>query len=558
MVFNMTIKAKILILSIFTVLASSFSLTLLNVVGVKNLSEKNIVATRERMMDIKKQEVKQFTDLASSAIKDILDTTDDSIRQESLAKRINNLRFGEDGYFFAYSGDGVVTAHATASLIGQNLLSLKSKNGVAFIRELIAAAKRGGDYVLYNRPKLNQEGQFMKLGYAIWIPEVKWMIGTSFYIDDIDDVIAELRVEQSKKINSAIVSTILISGIIATILIVLSLALINTIVRPLKRITHRLNDIASENGDLTQRLDASTNDELGALARAFNLFVDKVHSLVKKTAETAESVNDSATNSQNLSNKITQSVNNQRMQTDMVATAMNEMSASAQEVSNNASEAARSADAANTSCNSAKDVVANSIHSVKSLVNEIERASTVINDLKGDVGEIVTVLDVIRGIAEQTNLLALNAAIEAARAGEQGRGFAVVADEVRTLASRTQDSTKEIQEMIERLQKGSEEAVNVMISSKTVGEETVEHSSSAGSSLDDIALSVSAINSMNAQIANAAREQSQVGESINENLTRILTESDVTTEATSDSHKTSSDLASKATELSSLIHQFKI
>jgi methyl-accepting chemotaxis protein len=204
-----------------------------------------------------------------------------------------------------------------------------------------------------------------------------------------------------------------------------------------------------------------------------------------------------------------------------------------------------------------KKVVATSIDSVKSLVDEVDKASGVINNLKEDVGEIVSVLDVIRGIAEQTNLLALNAAIEAARAGEQGRGFAVVADEVRTLASRTQDSTQEIQGMIERLQHGSEEAVNVMQTSKSAGEETVEHSASAGIRLDEIVDAVSAINNMNAQIANAAKEQSQVGASINDNLSQILSESEKTSQATSTSQQASSALAAQAAELSSLIGQFK-
>lgn len=554
----MTIKAKILALSIATVLISSLVLAFINVSKIQKVSEENIERTRDRLMDIKKEELKQFTDLAYTAIQDILKSSDDANRKSALVDRLSNLRFGSDGYFFAYSGDGVVTAHAKESLIGKNLWDLKSENGVALIQELIAAAKRGGDYVLYDWPKLNQEGQFMKLGYAIWLPEIEWMLGTGFYIDDIDTTIADLKAEQAQQITSTIISTFLVAGIITVILIALSLALVSTIVQPLSQITQKLSDIANNDGDLTQRLHFTSNDELGSLSKAFNLFVEKVHTLVRKTAETATSVNASATESQNLSSKITTSVNNQRLQTDMVATAMNEMSSSAQEVSNNASEAAQSADAANNSCSSAKKVVADGIESVKSLVDEVEKASSVINDLRGDVGEIVSVLDVIRGIAEQTNLLALNAAIEAARAGEQGRGFAVVADEVRTLASRTQDSTQEIQGMIERLQKGSEEAVNVMLSSKRVGEETLEHSSSAGASLDEIANAVSAINNMNAQIANAAREQSQVSDSINENLMQILSESDLTAEATKESYDTASALAGRAAELTSLIQKFRV
>lgn len=554
----MTIKTKILALAIGSVLFSSLALTTLNVVKIKNLSQENIEATRERLMATKKAELQKYIDITLSSVKDVLALPDEAERKRLLKARLEKVRYGEDGYIFASTGEAVMSVHIKESLVGKNFWELKSQNGIFLFQELIAAAKRGGDFVVYDWPKPGQEGQFDKLSYAVWIPETQWMMGTGFYIDDIDTTIAEMEAAQSTQIKSTIITTFFVSVVIAAILIGICFAIISTIVKPLNHITQRLTDIASNDGDLTQRLQVTTNDELGSLATAFNLFVEKVHTLVRKTAETAESVNASVKQSQSLSNKITASVDNQKQQTDMVATAMNEMSCSAQEVSNNASEAAQSADAANDSCDSAKAVVAKGIHSVQSLVSEVEKASNVINDLRGDVGEIVTVLDVIRGIAEQTNLLALNAAIEAARAGEQGRGFAVVADEVRTLASRTQDSTQEIQGMIERLQKGSEEAVNVMMSNKTVGEETVQHSTSAGASLDEIANAVSAINNMNAQIANAAREQSQVGESINENLMQILTESNLTAEATSDNHNTASALAAQSSELSNLIHQFKV
>lgn len=554
----MTIKTKVLTLSILTVLISAFAITTINVINIKQLSQDNIYATGERLMDAKKIELNHYIDLAHTAIKDILASPDDGSRKQRLVERLNTLRFGDNGYFFAFTGDGEVAGHAKESLIGKNLWGAKSKNGILFIQDLITAAKNGGDYVLYDWPKLNQDGQFMKLSYAIWLPEVEWMIGTGFYLDDVDATLAGMKAEQSKQIKTTIFTTLIVTAIIVVILIVISLLLVNSIVRSLNNITNRLKSIANEGGDLTQRLEVNGNDELGMLSNAFNLFVEKIHTLVKRTAETTHSVNTSAVGSQNLSTTITSSVNNQRVQTDMVARAMNAMSTSAQDVSNNASEAADAANAAHLSCNSAKTVVTNGVQSVKSLVDEIEKASGVINNLRGDVSQIATVLDVIRGIAEQTNLLALNAAIEAARAGEQGRGFAVVADEVRTLASRTQASTQEIQEMIERLQQGSEEAVNVMASSKSVGEETVEHSVSTGLSLDEIAQSVSNINNMNAQIANAAREQSQVGESINENLIQIVAESDVTFKATSESHATASELVDKSNELSGLIQQFKV
>ncbi len=551
----MSIKSKIIALAIATIMLSAFGFTILNLVSLQQLFERSLADTRQSLMEAKKVELTHYTQLARTAVQDLMN---EGIVGDELVNRLVALRFAEDGYFFAYTEDGTVVAHAKKDLIGKNLIGLKSKNGVAIVQELIAAAKRGGDFVEYDWPKLSQEGQFPKLGYAVWLPETQWMLGTGFYIDDIDETLAALEQDQHQQVRSIIISTLMVSVVLAIVLVGLSLAVTRTIVRPLQAVTDRLNHIASEGGDLTQRLEVNSKDELGSLATAFNLFVSKVHSLVSKTAETADKVIQAADRGTELSGLITRSVHNQRQQTDMVSAAMNQMSASAQQVSGNAEEAASAAGTANDSCVHIRNVVARSTDSVASLVDSVAKASNVISHLKGNVGEIVSVLAVIKGIAEQTNLLALNAAIEAARAGEQGRGFAVVADEVRTLASRTQNSTEEIQLMIERLQQGSDEAVEVMLSSKNVGEETIEHSQSTVVCLDEIVQAVSVINSMNAQVASASNEQSQVSESINQNLVSMLTETETTAEATQDSQHTAAELTALATELNVLLRQFRI
>lgn len=556
----MSIKVKILTLVIGAVLVSTVALCIFDITRLKNISEQNLNQTRERLISAKKQELQYFMDLAKTSISDVLtqEGIDLSEAQETIRERLRQLRFGETGYIFGYTGDGTLVVYPKKETLGKNLWNIEDPNGVKVIQELIAAAKAGGGHIAYQWEKPGKVGNYPKLGYAIWLPELKWMIGTGFYIDDVDREIEALKQLEAEHISSTIITTIIVSSVIAALLIALSLVLINTMVGPLKKITLSLDDIASSDGDLTKRLDVVSNDELDALAKAFNSFVGKVHTLVRKATEMTEAVGASADQTQQTSSRITESIANQRLQTDMVVTAMHEMSVSAQEVSSSAADAASSANSANNSCNNAKGVVAKGVSSVELLVGEVDKASAVINNLRGDVAEIVTVLEVIRGIAEQTNLLALNAAIEAARAGEQGRGFAVVADEVRTLASRTQASTQEIRDMIERLQKGSDEAVAAMQSSKSVGEQTLGHSISTGDSLEEIVKSVSAINEMNAHIANAAQEQSQVGGSINDSLERILTESDRTEEASADSYKTACGLTNQVTELGGLISQFKI
>jgi len=474
--------------------------------------------------------------------------TEEEAKAEAL-RVIGSLRYGENGYFWVNDMHPNMVMHPIKpDLDGKDLSSFEDKGGKRLFVEAVKVVKEKGEgQVDYLWPLPGKQEPVTKISYVKGFAPWGYIVGSGVYIQDVTEA---FWAAAPVLIAIALVSVILIAGI--------ALAITLSITKLLGNVLSMMKGIAAGDGDLTQRLPVNSKDEISLLASGFNQFVDKIHKLVSKTADTTGLINESINNTNGLTNQVTESINNQRGKTDMVATAMTEMSTSAHEVSCNAEEAASSANAAHKSCNDAIEVVSTGISSVRSLVDEVEKASDVINNLQGDVGNIVSVLEVIRGIAEQTNLLALNAAIEAARAGEQGRGFAVVADEVRTLASRTQDSTQEIQGMIERLKKGSEEAVNVMMSSKVAGEKTVETSSITGDSLDEIVKAVSVIKDMNAQIANAAREQSEVGNSINQNLVEILDETDITATATEKNSENTSSLQAQASDLHQLISQFKV
>ena len=364
---------------------------------------------------------------------------------------------------------------------------------------------------------------------------------------ELDQDRESLFVELSVMISAAV----LIGGLVA-------LLALFSVRGAFARIIGATEDLASGEGDLTRRLPEEGQDEFSTLSRAFNRFVEKIRQLVQRVAGTGNELQSAAETMSETSLRTREKMDLQEGKIEEVATAMNQMTATVERVAQNAVDASEAARSADQEAQSGNQVVNEVVQAINELAGEVGNTSQMILSLKDNAEQIGSVLDVIRGIAEQTNLLALNAAIEAARAGEQGRGFAVVADEVRTLASRTQESTEEIQSMIEKLQQGANAAVSAMQSGQQKTEFTVQRAGSAGEALTAITEAVSRIAEMNAHIAHAAEEQSTVARDINRNVSEIHGLSSEAVSGAEQAAEASKALQTMAEELQQVISVFRV
>ena len=384
-------------------------------------------------------------------------------------------------------------------------------------------------------------------------PKQDWKVGDMRGVIAVSIPLGRVVKQIDKRFLTATLEVVicLVFGVIMVVWVIK-----NNITAPANKLVTDLNRMAS--GDFSHKMGVYSDDEIGQVASSAAKLQADMGAIVKGINQSVFKLSAAAEEMAHITEKSNQAMMSQRSETEQVATAMNEMTATVHEVSQNAQLAASSANQASTEVNTGQAVVNEAIRAIASLVQKVERAADVIHELETNSKEIGTVLDVIRSIAEQTNLLALNAAIEAARAGEQGRGFAVVADEVRVLAQRTQKSTEEIQKMIQRLQSGAQEAVESMKQSRSQADTTRDIAAKAGVVLNSITKAVTSINDMNALIASAAEEQNAVAEEINRNIVNISSAAENTAEASATTARASEDMRNVAEELKHVVSRLKI
>jgi methyl-accepting chemotaxis protein len=469
--------------------------------------------------------------------------------QSQAMASIRSLRYDDTNYFWINNYQPAMVMHPIKpALEGKDLTNNKDPDGTPLFVEMVDVVKKSGEgYVPYKWPKPGSDKPVDKIAYVKGFNQWQWIIGSGVYLDTIDNTFSLQR------------TIIVINVMIMIVVVVLfSYFIGRSILTPTRLAAEMMKDISQGEGDLTRTLNENGNDEISQLSRSFNLFVSKIRESLVLVAKSANDVNEHA-HAVDDSSKTSQSfIELQNDSSTQVAAAMEQMTHQIHDVSRNAEAAEQAANDAASNASTGKNVVSKTITAIETLSSNIETVSKVTADLAQESNNIGSVLDVIRSIAEQTNLLALNAAIEAARAGEHGRGFAVVADEVRTLASRTGKSTDEIQAMIAKLQEGAKAAVEAVKSSQEISISTVEQASSANASLDEIDRLVSVITDMNGQIARATEQQTSAADEVNLRINDLSQSTEQSLGNTKDLTRASDKLKQSSVELSSVVSRFKL
>ncbi len=550
---SLSLRNKLLLLALLPLLTVSIVLMLASWTVESDALESEITNFREKLLNERRQELVHVTEVAKEIV------SFQRSQGGDYKAALRDVRFGSAGYFFVYDGKGKNLFHALLpKLEGTDQIGMTDPKGTKIIVGLLNAARSGDGILTYYYQKPGTNELVEKIGYAAMVPGTDWIIGTGAYVDDIEASVAEYRQTALEDMEGKLWLTLMIVIVITLVTATLILFAAQRTVTPIRNMLDNLNDIAQGEGDLTKRLQVRGDDEIAQLGQAFNRFVDKLQRIIRDVTTATHEVQDASGSIHAQTQAIAAQLANHNNETDQVVTAITEMSSTAQEVAMNTTQVAEATHVASDEVAKAQECVDTSLTEISTLMAEINSAADHIQSLNEQSQKINSVLSVIGGIAEQTNLLALNAAIEAARAGEQGRGFAVVADEVRSLASRTQASTLEINEMLSELHRLVSQAVSAMEESQQSCHRSVESSRLISESLGAVTSSVTSINDMSTQIATAATEQSSVTEEINRNIYAIQEIVAELLHSSEEAARVSQTVSHSGDNLGQLVNQFRV
>lgn len=506
-----------------------------------------------------KSKVKSHVDIAVSAITPIYENAsadDESAKQQALSI-LRSMAFDNDNYIFVYQFDGTnLATRPMPQLEGTNLIDKQDSNGQLLIRDLMTIAQSGADFYQYTWPNPINNQDEPKMSYVTGLEKWGWAIGTGAYMNEVHTTTTTIRdkilAESSSGMIFEIITILAITGISALV----SLWLAKYISSPIQQMAKHIEAVAA--GDLSPRVQTKATDEIGTFAQSFNHFLDKITHVLQNVSGSAQELSNSASTLNNMSSDTYNEIIKQDAETVAIASSVEQMSGSAEEIAHNGDMVKVAANEAGDKTKEGSQAVKSNLESMKILAADIDEASQSVYAVEKRTEEIKAMLEVIQSVTEQTNLLALNAAIEAARAGEQGRGFAVVADEVRSLAMRSGESAEEIRQIIEGLITDTTSAVNNMSTSKDRSEKNLQQTEVVANSLMGIEQSIQSILETSEVIANATNEQNTVAREISQNTNRIKGFSTSSAESTRNTSESCAKLDNLSKELLHDINYFKL
>lgn len=552
----LSISKRLTLMSAAPVILLSIALFVLTLFESEQLRQQQLELTQAKFLEAKQEQLEFMNKMAYTAISHIYEKGGSL---EEALPILRNLKFGDNGYFFGYTGTGDrVFLGRFEKDIGKNFWDLQDSKGVYLVRELIKAGKNGGGIVSYYFPKPNQQIAEEKLSYAIYLDRWDLMIGAGFYLDDVHAIINQLEQDSADSQAELLLYFGIISAVLLILAVIFSSLVKRSVMLPLQRLSASMKELVSGDADLSARLQVDGDHELGELAKNFNGFLATLQKMVSDLVNLSATVTQRATSISDRIHAVSEQQAKLQVHIEHSASAMSEMSATAADIAHNTAETATSTNESRDNIGRAGESVTELTSAVKVLAEDVSGSNKAISTLENNVQDIISVVSVIQEIAEQTNLLALNAAIEAARAGEQGRGFAVVADEVRTLATRTQTSTLQVHESIEQLKKASGEAVRSMQHSFQQTDLAVHQSEKGMCELNKVVEHMNQIQDMSVVIATAAEEQSQVCDNLNQTVTEIAGFSENSSIIAGENKVEVKKLADDAAKLQSLVGRFKV